>query len=417
MAFGVACLSVSIVLLALQLFWAWRFALRYPPRPEPTSAERLPRATVLMSIRGPEPTMADCLNGLLHQDYPHYDVGIIVDSSDDPAWEIVSPLLRARTVQPTVKVSVLRDRQETCSLKVSALVQAIRELNASTEVVVLIDADVRPYRHWLRDLVRPLANPRVGATCGVRWYMPRGKASWGTVVRSLWNAVACTQMYVLNIPWAGSMAFRADVFRKSQLLDRWAQSFVEDTGSHRFLRSLGLRLCWVHEATMVSHDRIGLKDAYRFISRQLFNTRLYHESWPLLFTVGIGTSLALCGTVLAAVVGLLNGEPQLATATGIALAGYFLGMGLALSWADRQIDRLNQTHGANAYPYPWRTLLAGPLTQAVHLASLVSASFAHRIEWRGITYEVNGSGCVRLLEYRPYGRPVGSNGPAALASK
>src|SRR5262249_14303300 len=155
------------------------------------------------------------------------------------------------------------------SLKVSALLQAIHELKSSIAVVALIDADVTPYRHWLRDLVQPLSDPAVGATSGVRWYMPLGKSSLGTAIRSLWNAVAFTQMVNLHIPWAGSMAFRADLFRKSHLLDQWAQSFVEDTPSHRVLRSLGLRLCHVSAVTMVNHESIGLKDCYRFIRRQL----------------------------------------------------------------------------------------------------------------------------------------------------
>src|SRR5207248_6170185 len=86
-------------------------------------------------------------------------------------------------------------------------------------------------------------------------------------------------------------------------------------------------------------------------------------------------------------------------------------MSLALSWADRMINRLTQQHGAASYPHPWKTLLAALPTQVFHLAALVSAGFVRKVEWRGITYEVNGSGRIRLLEYRPY-RPAAQHSQA-----
>src|SRR5258708_34808161 len=99
-----------------------------------------------------------------------------------------------------VTARVLETKYETCSLKVSALSQAIGELDAAVRVVALIDADVIPYAHWLRDLVRPLRDANVGATTGLRWYLPES-ADWGSLVRCLWNAAACTQMLAFDIPW------------------------------------------------------------------------------------------------------------------------------------------------------------------------------------------------------------------------
>jgi cellulose synthase/poly-beta-1,6-N-acetylglucosamine synthase-like glycosyltransferase len=395
------CAFVAILFLGFQVYWACRFALRYSLRSTPKlMANRLPRATVLLCIRGADPSLLNCLNGLLHQDYPDYDIRIVIDSADDPAWDIVRSTL-ARSDLPTVKVNVLVNRQETCSLKLSALVQAIGELDESTEVVALIDADVVPYRHWLRDLVQPMVDPQVGATSGVRWYMPRAQSNWGTLVRAAWNAAACAQMDALQIPWGGSMAFRAELFRKSDLLERWARSFVEDTGSHQVLRSLGLLLCHVPQATMVNHETIDLSDCFRFIRRQLLNARLYHESWPVILAMSIGTPLALAGAMVPA---LTDGLWQWSAALGALLFASFSTTVFFLSIADRQINRLAQKRGAPPYPYPWKLLLALPLTQAVYLAALVSACFIRKIEWRGITYQVDGSGRVRLMEYRPYQR-------------
>src|SRR5438132_1412721 len=136
---SLAAISAFIALfcLAFQVYWACRFVLRYSQQSAPKSAPNSwPRATVLLCIRGADPSLFNCLDGLLHQDYPHYDIRIVIDSADDPAWDIIRSIL-AREDLPSVKVNVLVNRHETCSLKLSALVQAIGELDESTEVVAL----------------------------------------------------------------------------------------------------------------------------------------------------------------------------------------------------------------------------------------------------------------------------------------
>src|SRR5262249_18698020 len=151
-------------------------------------------------------------------------------------------------------------------------------LDASIEVVALIDADVVPGRDWLRVLVAPLANPRVGATTGIRWYAPP-QASWGNLVRYFWNAAACTQMYAFHIPWGGSLAFHARVFRDSDLLERWAHTFGEDTSAYGVLRSCNLELRMVPAATMVNPENTDLRGCGTFIRRQLFSARMNHANW------------------------------------------------------------------------------------------------------------------------------------------
>src|SRR5437762_9448236 len=96
---------VALLFTALQVYWACRFALCYSPRLAPScTKESLPRAAVLLCIRGADPSLLHCLNGLLHQDYPDYDIRIIIDSPEDPAWDILSSTL-ARTDVPNVQVS------------------------------------------------------------------------------------------------------------------------------------------------------------------------------------------------------------------------------------------------------------------------------------------------------------------------
>src|SRR5262249_46351356 len=162
-------------------------------------------------------------------------------------------------------------------LKSSALIQALSGLDESIQAVALIDADVVPYRNWLRDLMRPFADPKVGTTTGFRWYVPKGKANLWTLIRSVWNAGACTQMAAFNIPWGGSMALRTSLFRETDLLERWSHSFGEDTSCHMAVRERGLRLANVPAVTMVNHEVTKGRNGFSFIQRQLISARLGHE--------------------------------------------------------------------------------------------------------------------------------------------
>jgi cellulose synthase/poly-beta-1,6-N-acetylglucosamine synthase-like glycosyltransferase len=392
----------------VQLIWAWRFTILYRRSSSaPTPDEDLPRAAVVLSLRGADPSLPGCLQGLLMQDYPRYDVKIIIDSREDPAWELVQRAVAEAGVDH-VEIQELEDPSATCSLKLSALVQAVGRLDPEHRVVALIDADVHAYPGWLRDLVTPLSEPGVGASNGVRWFLP-AESNCGTLVRYLWNAAASTQMHAFHIPWGGSLAFRADVLRDAGLLDDWRRCFCEDTGSYRALRALGLTIRVVGAATMISREATDLSACCRFVRRQLLAARLYHESWSWVLSLGLANAATL---LLAAVLGAafaLHGHwAGTAWMVGLIVA-QFLSLAAGLLGIERPIRSLLRARGEPLPPLPWRvvlkTLLAIPLTFAVQTACLLSAAVARRVNWRGITYELNGPRDIRLVRYYPFRPP------------
>jgi cellulose synthase/poly-beta-1,6-N-acetylglucosamine synthase-like glycosyltransferase len=389
---------LSLTLLGIPLLflflWVKRFLALFPPRPVASATAELPRAVVVLAIRGADPSLVQCLDGLLTQDYPHYAVRIVIDNSEDPGWKIVHRALeRHRKAQ--VQVSMLEERRQTCSLKLSALVQALQDLDNDCEAVVLIDADVIPHPTWLRDLATPLTNPRVGATTGIRWYVADG-TGWGTLVRQLWNTTASVVMHALHIPWGGSLAFRADVLRSSDALDRWGHSLFEDTGFQRVIRNLGLRLRTVPAATMINRESTDLGSCYRFVRRQLLNTRLYHARWPAIFLHGLAFTLAPALALGTLAVAVALGQWSTAAWLAAGLTLFVLIAGGLLRTVERRVQ------GDEVKALSAKTVAAVPLTMAVYLASLLSAALIRRVDWRGVTYEFRGPWNVRLLDYQPY---------------
>jgi cellulose synthase/poly-beta-1,6-N-acetylglucosamine synthase-like glycosyltransferase len=100
--------------------------------------------------------LESCLAGVLAQDYPAYQVHIVIDSAEDPAQAVVASVLaRGHAINAEVHVGILRDHGERCSLKLSAQRQVLTGLDEAIAVVAFLDADSVPSANWLRAMVAP----------------------------------------------------------------------------------------------------------------------------------------------------------------------------------------------------------------------------------------------------------------------
>lgn len=366
--------------------------------------EKLPRAAVILCLRGADPFLPKCLKALLKQNYPDYELQIVVDSYKDPAWEMVTQTVEKEAAKH-VKISSLVVPRLTCSLKCSALVQAVSNLDDNREVVVLVDADTVVHPNWLRELVSPLADPQVGATTGNRWFLPQGKY-WGSVVRYIWNVAAVIQMHFYRIPWGGSLAIKTKVFRRTQLLKKWEQAFNEDTMLKHILQQQGLRVEFVPSIIMVNREETDLKSFLRWVQRQLLCSRLYHTSWNAIAIHGILTAVIPTIAIVLSLITGLNGQLTAIAYISSGLAIYVLTQILCLIILESQVRGIVKPKGeilpsidaATAF----KVLLALPLTQIVYTFALTSAMFMQQVKWRGITYQIKGPWDVKLVEYQPY---------------
>lgn len=363
--------------------------------------EQLPKAAVLLCLRGADPTLSSCLRRLLSQDYPDYELFVCVDSKSDPAWEVVQSTIRELQAD-NVHIFPLRNRLSTCSLKCSSLVQLVDELDASHEVIVLADADLESHTTWLRELVAPLANPKIGATFGNRWFLPT-KGYFGSLIRQLWNAPSLVVMHTIEIPWAGSLAIRSDVFRRGGLRDRWSRSIVDDGPVRMALKEQNLKLRFVPSVTMANREECDLGYAYNFLRRQMTWTRTYVPLWwAALLTYSVVCVGSWTVAALLAIVCAFQGslEAALLFGTGALLLGA-VSKGLWLM-LDISVRRVIRSQGETA-PTVWsRRLIRLPIAMLVagwvHVWAAVAATVRRRVVWRGVTYEIWGPSNVRRVD-------------------
>lgn len=380
------------------------------------SGEYLPRATIVLALRGADPVLGENLRRMMTQDYPDYEIKIVIDREDDPAWEVVQEAIDQTGFQ-NVSVEPHTKRPKTCSLKNSAQIQALEELDKSCEVVVLAIGDTLCYENWLRELVAPLSNPRVGAAFGNRWNWPEN-ATWGSLVRYLWNAVAVVSMYFCRIPWGGSLAIRASVFHNEKLLDRWARAMADDAPLRTVLKMQRLKIEFVPSVMMVNREDCDLRFCLDFVTRQLFWTRLYHPGWTLVvaytFALLILPVIAIGTAIYAAAIGQ---TAQAAWVCGSIAACWML-LWLSLMWLEYCVRQVivvrGESPGRRDTGFWIKAAGAIPLALLLHFAAVVSATFKRRVDWRGTTYRVNSPWDIHIEDYQPFHRCHSSESNVSL---
>ena len=397
---------LAVVHAAVVLPWVLRTVLASFPR----SKAYIPKAAAVLSLRGDDPFLDRCLRGLLRQDYPDYDVFVVVDHCEDPAWRRVRALVGD---EPRLLIDVVRERRSTCSLKCGALRQVLENLDPTYEAVAWVDADVVPHPNYLRELIAPLGDARIGCTTGNRWYLPPD-AQWGTLVRYLWNAFVVVPMYWNGVVWGGTAAFRTALLRHTDLLDRLALSLSEDSELRAAVDDAGLLAYSVPTLLMTNRESCQLADLLPWLTRQFFLVRTYYRTRPIDKLIrGYWAAGAIwTAAVLTAVVQAAVGDDS-ATLRPV-VAGVGLVIASLLVWTpimEASVARIRRRRGDDirwlAGSKVLRLVVAVPLTAAVMVAALVAAGRLRVFRWRGISYEVAGPHQVRMQSYVPYAETTG----------
>jgi len=400
---SVAQLILGIILFVVVFNTAWVVYLavvlcrpRRPPR-----SNSLEKTAVFLCLRGADPKLSDCLDRLMAQDHPNFEVMVVVDSVNDPAWPVAQAAVE-RYGYDRLRVWPLENRRKTCGLKNSSLVQLLDRLDPSHQVIAFADADLESHRTWLRELVTPLSDPGVGLTFGNRWFLP-SVLNTGSLVRQIWNSPGLIVMSAFKIPWAGSLSIRRSIVESGNVREKLATSIVDDGPLRLATKQLGLRSVFVPSLIMPNREVCDLRFTYTFIRRQLTWTRTYFmDLW--LPMVGYHL-LAMTSSVAAnavAVIGWYRGDQLV---TGLGLFGFCVSMGasvlhhLLIDGLARRVVRSQGASAPSLRPGQWmRLVLNFSLAAGIGLIASFAATFSRRIVWRGVTYEIRGPWDIRLID-------------------
>jgi len=177
-ALFLAVAAIPFIYYLIALYSAWAYFRRASQAGTPGAAFT-PPVSNLKPIRGLDPGAYENFASFCRQDYPEYEIVFCVDGRDDPVLPVIEKLIRDFP-QRRIRVLFGSGRIATND-KVAKLARMVSE--AAYEVVVMSDSDVRVEPDYLRRVVAPLADPRVGAvTC---FYVPADERTFADSLQAM----------------------------------------------------------------------------------------------------------------------------------------------------------------------------------------------------------------------------------------
>jgi ceramide glucosyltransferase len=148
--------AAPLVYCALATIVALRFFRREPARKLP---DYPPRVSLLKPVRGVDFGSKENFASFCKQDYPDYEILFAVNDASDPAIPLIEQII-AEFPQRPIRLLIGAEHLG-ANRKVNKLARLARE--ARNDILVLTDGDVRVGPNYLREVVAPLQEYKVGA--------------------------------------------------------------------------------------------------------------------------------------------------------------------------------------------------------------------------------------------------------------
>jgi ceramide glucosyltransferase len=156
-----ALLLIPVVVSCVYWLATSTVMLRFFRDRPPEDSDWIPAVSLIKPVCGLEKNLYENLSTACHQEYPEYEV---IFSLQDPADPALPLLARIRAENPSVPVRIIVDRA--CAGPNGRLSNILNATSQATgQVLVYSDSDMRLEPTYLKTIVAPLANPRVGIAC------------------------------------------------------------------------------------------------------------------------------------------------------------------------------------------------------------------------------------------------------------
>jgi cellulose synthase/poly-beta-1,6-N-acetylglucosamine synthase-like glycosyltransferase len=363
-------------------------------QPKKQRADYQPRTVLIVPCKGLELAFEKNIASFFDLDYDDYLLWFVVADKADPAYDHLcrsknelSPRSKARDVQIFVA-----GQSQFCSQKIHNLLYCYQRIGDDVEVMAFADSDVCLRPDWLSQIVHFLHDPKLGATSGHRWFVPK-KNNFASLALSAINAkiVQLLGPGRFNQAWGGSMAIRVEIFRQIGLDKIWPRAFSDDLSLSCAVKKAGLKIAYVPSCLVASYESATWSGLLRFARRQFLITRL---SAPTIWWLGLCGSLysvlALWGTAAVAAYAVATGEKNLALFVAVPIL-FFVSQMVQAILRQKMVGTLLKKDRHKMKLAMAADILACWIWPPLLLFFIISSAFGKTVCWRGIRYKLQGT--------------------------
>lgn len=367
-----ALAAVSALYYLAVLFAALKFRFA-----KELSAEYAPPVSLLKPVRGVDQSLYENLASHCRQDYPSFEIIFGFSDPKDPAQRIISQLQRDFPNVP-IKVVVVPEIRS-ANPKMNSLQAMLQE--ASHDVVVINDADIRVQPGYLRKVVGPLSDERIGlVTCLYRGVPTRKLIS---VLEALGISGEFAGQ-VLLARWLEGVKFALGATmctRKKQIaeiggLARWADYLADDYILGNRIAAAGYR---IHLSHTVVETLLPARSCSDWFRQQVRWARTVRFSRPR----GYPGLLLTFGVVFASLA--LIAQPHSVLAQGIFTLT--LAVRLLAAWASGVLVCGDSTIPKFFWLLPFRDLIG--------LGIWIASFLGSNVVWREERFKIEAGGKIR----------------------
>lgn len=384
----------------IQLFFAYKSLrggidyLKYFNREFSKSKSNFtPFASVIVPCRGLDKDLQRNLEALFEQDYSDYEIIFVVDNKNDESVSVIENV--SNESEKTTRL-IIAGKAEDVGQKVHNLRKAVLEISDKSEVFVFVDSDTRPDKNWLKNLIAPLEDKRIGCATGYRWFVQK-TGGFATHLRSVWNASIASALgedAKNNFCWGGSTAIRREVFEKLNVCEKWRGTLSDDFALTNILKKAEMPIYFVPKCLTATVEDCTFGDLLEFTTRQMKITRVYSPGHFKISIIGsiLFTFTFWMGIILLFFVSGINFWFVLIF-TGIIFALGFGKAWLRLNAVKSVLPEYKEELNNQFIPH----ILLWTISPILFLYNDIMAIFSRKIVWRGIEYELQSSGKTTII--------------------
>jgi ceramide glucosyltransferase len=374
-----AIAAIPFIYYLIAIYSSWRYFRQPVDMPE---ASFTPPVSILKPIRGLDPDAAENMASFCRLDYPEYEIVFCVDPEDQA---VLSVLAKLTADFPECHIRVLYGSGRVAANdKVAKLARLVSE--AAYDVVVVSDSDVRVRPDYLRRMIAPLRDPKVGAaTC---FYVPTEVA---TLTDHLQGVGMMSDFYAgILVAWQldgvkfalgptiATTRARLNGFGGYPALENRP---ADDLLVGRLIAEQGFEVVLLNYAIETVCDYASLSDLLHKRLRWIVVMR-HMRPWGhlgLLLTQGLPWSIAAVAI-----------HPSPGAALGY--FGGYIALRMAMTWVIG-IHGLRQSR-------LWKQMPLIPVWDAVSFAIWLTSFGRNSIRWRGADYRIRDGQLVPVASAR-----------------